>query len=115
MVSPPFVLGAAYATDRVRIDRFDRRSPELPHRVDQLAPHQLEDAFDPRLTEGREPPDVGASDADGGRAEGEGRDDVGPAAKSAVHENRDSARDGGGDLGTLFSGNTVALTACSLA
>ncbi len=90
---------------------LDGRRAHLLHDAHQFGPQQLQDALDAGLAEGAEPPDVGPSDADRGRAHAQRLADVGAAAEAGVNQDRDAAVDSFDDFRQRIDGGAAGVFA----
>src|SRR5262249_41360715 len=89
----------------------DGRGADLLHDTQQLGPQQLQHALHARLAERAEAPDIGASNADRGRAHAQRLADVGAAAEAGVDQDRDAAVDGFDDLRKRIDRGTAGVFA----
>src|SRR3954447_1819091 len=74
-----------------RREMLDRGSADLLHHRVGLGAQKLEHALDAGLAEGTEAPDMGPAAADGVGADAQRFDDVGPAAKATIHDDRNTS------------------------
>src|SRR5215831_6438545 len=104
-------LGPSRPSHHSRREMLDGRRTDLLHDAQQLGPQQLQHALDASLAEGAEAPDIGPSDADRGRAHAQRLADIGAAAETGVHQDRDAAVDGFDNLGERINGGTAGVFA----
>src|SRR5262245_50172301 len=90
---------SAVASDHVCAGYLvDGDGPGLTHHQLELTAEKREHGLDSLLSKRRQTPDVGPADSNRRRAERERLEDVGPASKAAVDEDRHSASDSRRDL-----------------
>src|SRR5687767_3830795 len=78
---PQITLPAARVDDRRAADIPDGDRAAADHGQPQLVVEDLEHAFDPLLAERRQAPDIGTSDANGTRTQGQRLEDIGAATE----------------------------------
>ena len=96
-------------------DFLHRPRAAADHRQPQLVVDDVEDALDALLAEGGEAPDLGTADADGGRAEREGLEDVRATPHAAVHEDGDAAAHGLAHFRDRLDGAAAGLSGAAAA
>src|SRR5690606_38469013 len=100
--------GPAGDDDQARRNLREARGAHLRHHDLELAGQDVEHAFDARLTERAEAPQIRPADADRVGADRERLEDIRAAAKTAVYENRHAALHGRHDFLKRFDARDAA-------